>query len=125
MPLHIHDLSKATMAASLGGYNLSKAVQLPDAYGGTTFSMTQVKQAPATSTDHPLAGRSPPKARYGPKSKKGRHMMAQAFHEVEEDEPAVVAKTRRKKGGAAAKRQKTAIALSKARRAGVRIPKKG
>lgn len=121
---HVHDLTHATMAPAGGGYDLTKAAQTPD-HGRAAFSMTQAKQAPATSADHPLAGHSPPKARYSPKSRKGRHMMAEAFHEVEEDEPAIVAKTRRKKGAAAAMGQKRAIALSKARRAGVRIPKKG
>ena len=39
-----------------------------------------------------------------------------AFREVNRNEPAIVKKTRRKKGAATAKRQKIAIALSKARR---------
>lgn len=39
-----------------------------------------------------------------------------AFREVNRNEPAIVSKTRRKKGAKAAGRQKTAIALSKARR---------
>jgi hypothetical protein len=51
-----------------------------------------------------------------------RTRVEQAFHEVSENEPAVVAKTRKKKGAAAAKRQKVAIALSKARAAGARVP---
>lgn len=122
---HVHDLAHATMVPAGGGYDLTKAAQTPQD-GRAAFSMTRAKQAPAVSTDHPLALHSPrTKARYSPKSRKGRHMMAEAFHEVEEDEPAVVAMTRRKKGAKAAKRQKTAIALSKARRAGVRIPRKG
>ena len=54
------------------------------------------------------------------KSKK----LESAFHEVNENEPAVVAKTRKKKGAAAAQKQKVAIALSKAREAGANIPKK-
>lgn len=121
---HVHDLTHATMAPMGGGYDLTKAAQTPD-HGRAAFSMTRAKQAPAMSDDHPLAMHSKPKARYSPKSAKGRHMIAEAFHEVEEDEPEVVAMTRRKHGAKAAKRQKTAIALSKARRAGVRIPKKG
>lgn len=47
-----------------------------------------------------------------------------AFHEVYAKEPAAVAKTRSKKGAAAAKKQKVAIALSKARKAGAKLPKK-
>ena len=39
-----------------------------------------------------------------------------AFREVKRNEPKIVAKTRRKKGKAAARKQKVAIALSKARR---------
>lgn len=121
-----YDLSKATVAATSGGYDLTKAAQTP-AFGRANISLTTgAKQAPATSTDHPLALHSRhTKARYSPKSAKGRHMMEMAFHEVDEDEPEIVGKTRRKSGAAAAKRQKVAIALSKARRAGVRIRKKG
>ena len=37
-----------------------------------------------------------------------------SFSEIKRDEPAIVAKTRRKKGAAAARRQKIAIAFSKA-----------
>ena len=48
-----------------------------------------------------------------------------AGHEVKHDEPAIVGRTRRKFGAARAKKQKTAIILDKARRAGARIPKKG
>ena len=120
-----YDLSKATMVTRVGGYDLTKAAQTPD-HGRAAFSMTQAKQAPATSTDHPLARHSRhTKATYSSRSAKGKAKVAAAFHEVEEDEPAVVGTTRRKKGAAAAKGQKTAIALSKARRAGVRIPRKG
>jgi len=45
-------------------------------------------------------------------AQKGR--LSAAFSEVKADEPAVVAKTRRRRGSEAARRQKTAIALSKA-----------
>lgn len=121
---HVHDLSHATCMPMGGGYDLTKAAQTPD-HGRAMFSMTRAKQAPATSDDHPLAMHSKPKATYSPRSAKGRAKVAAAFHEVEEEEPAVVATTRRKQGATAAKRQKTAIALSKARRAGVRIPRKG
>lgn len=53
-----------------------------------------------------------------------RDTIEAAFHEVEHNEPAIVGKTRRKKGAKAAERQKKAIALDKARRAGAHIPKK-
>jgi len=120
-----YDLSKATVASASGGYDLTKAAQTPQ-FGRAHLSLTTGgRQSPVTSSDHPLAGHSPSKARYSPKSAKGRAKVAAAFHEVEEDEPEVVGTTRRKKGAAAAGRQKTAIALSKARRAGVRIPRKG
>ena len=46
-----------------------------------------------------------------------------AFSEVERNEPKIVGETRRKKGKKAAEKQKIAIALSKARRRGVKIPK--
>ena len=120
-----HDLSKATMAATGGGYDLTKAAQMPTGAGAGAAMLRGARQAPVTSQDPPLAGHSSPKARYSPKSKKGRAKVSAAFHEVEEDEPGVVATTRRKKGAKAARKQKVAIALSKARRAGVRIPKKG
>ena len=43
-------------------------------------------------------------------------------HELKTNPPAVVNSTRRKFGAAHAKQQNTAILLSKARRAGVKIP---
>jgi hypothetical protein len=46
------------------------------------------------------------------------------FREVMYNEPKIVAKTRKKKGSKAAKKQKVAIALSKARAAGDDIPYK-
>lgn len=49
-------------------------------------------------------------------------LLQKAFREVKKNEPRVVAKTRKKKGPAAARRQKVAIALSKAREAGADIP---
>lgn len=48
--------------------------------------------------------------------------LASAFHEVKHDTPAVVKATARKKGPEAARKQKIAIALSKARAAGAKIP---
>ena len=56
--------------------------------------------------------------------RKGRAKVEAAFHEVMHNEPAVVGKTRRKKGKAAARKQKVAIALSKARRRGAKVPKR-
>ena len=50
------------------------------------------------------------------KVKPTRNALARAFGEVTRNEPAIVRRTRRKKGKKAAKRQKVAIALSKARR---------
>jgi len=46
-----------------------------------------------------------------------------AFREVYQDEPAAVGKTRRKFGEDRALKQKIAIALSKARQTGARVPK--
>jgi len=46
-----------------------------------------------------------------------------AFHEMKENPPAILAKTRKKEGAAQANRQRVAIGLSKARAAGARIPK--
>ena len=55
---------------------------------------------------------------------KNRAILKKTFGEVFSNEPKIVAKTRRKKGAAKAKKQKIAIALSKARRAGASIPGK-
>lgn len=55
---------------------------------------------------------------------KGRSVLKQMFGELKRNPPAVLAKTRKKKGPAQANRQRVAIGLSKAREAGVRIPKK-
>lgn len=56
---------------------------------------------------------------------KGRSILKEAFGEIKRDPPAILAKTRRKKGPAQANKQRVAIGLSKARQAGVRIPKAG
>jgi len=48
--------------------------------------------------------------------------VAAAFHEVKENPPAVLAKTAKKSGAARADKQRIAIALSKARAAGAKIP---
>src|SRR3990167_2924919 len=109
-----YDLAKATIAPVAGGYDLTKAAQTPQ-FGKANLSLTTGgKQSPVTSSDHPLAGHSPSKARYSPRSAKGRAKVAAAFHEVEEDEPEVVGTTRRKKGAAAAGRQKTGSGRAKA-----------
>lgn len=47
-----------------------------------------------------------------------------AFKEVKKDEPSIVTKTRKKEGEEAANKQKIAIALSKARKTGAKIPEK-
>lgn len=60
-----------------------------------------------------------------PSHTRSERLVRAAFREVSRDEPRVVARTRRKKGAAAARRQKTAIALSKARAAGADIPPRG
>ncbi len=44
--------------------------------------------------------------------------------ELKDNPPRVLAKTRQKKGAAAAERQRKAILLSKARRAGVKVARK-
>lgn len=54
---------------------------------------------------------------------RGKKKVERAFSEVKANEPAIVAQTRRKKGAEAARKQKIAIALSKARKAGAHIPK--
>ena len=53
----------------------------------------------------------------------GEKKVKAAFKEVKKDEPKIVDKTRKKEGEEVAKKQKVAIALSKARRAGARISK--
>ena len=120
---HGYDLTKATVMPQPGGYDLTKARQEPQ-HGRAAISLTTgARQSIGERGNDPLVGHSPPRS-VSPRSKKGRATVAAAFHEVEEDEPEVVGTTRRKKGAKAAQRQKVAIALSKARQAGVRIPKK-
>ena len=58
-----------------------------------------------------------------PMSKKDM-MMKRIGHELKENPPKILAKTARKFGKAKAAKQKTAILLSKARRAGAKIPLK-
>jgi hypothetical protein len=55
---------------------------------------------------------------------KRRPILDKSFSEVFHNEPKIVAKTRKKKGATAARKQKIAIALSKARAAGANIPRK-
>jgi hypothetical protein len=50
---------------------------------------------------------------------------AAAFREVHANEPSIVGRTRSKFGAERAEKQRTAIALSKARAAGAQIPKPG
>lgn len=59
------------------------------------------------------------------KQTKSRRLVTSAFHEVYSDTPDIVGETRKKKGDIAAEKQRTAIALDKARRAGADIPEKG
>jgi hypothetical protein len=59
-----------------------------------------------------------------PRGKKTKQKVAAAFHEVIGNEPSRVKQTRRTRGAEAAKKQRTAIALDEARKAGARIPKK-
>ena len=55
---------------------------------------------------------------------KSRGIIERAGAEIRDNPPKVLAKTRRKKGVAAARKQKIAIMLSKARRAGAKIQRK-
>lgn len=51
-----------------------------------------------------------------------RGALASAFHELRARPPAVLARTRKQGGPAQANRQRVAIALSKARAAGAKLP---
>jgi len=55
---------------------------------------------------------------------KTKRVLEEVGHELKENEPSAVAKTRAKFGPARAARQKTAILLSKARSRGARIPQR-
>jgi len=52
---------------------------------------------------------------------KSEKIVESAFHEVHHDTPEIVTHTRKKFGKADAERQRVAIALSKARKAGAKI----
>lgn len=58
----------------------------------------------------------------GPNKKE--RILQEVGHELKENPPEILAKTRRKKGKEAAEEQRRAILLSKARRRGARIPKR-
>jgi hypothetical protein len=58
------------------------------------------------------------------KKTKSRKLVEKAFHEVHEQIPEAVHKTFYKKGAAQADKQLVAIALSKARAKGARIPRR-
>jgi len=52
-----------------------------------------------------------------------RTKLEQAFHEVRVNEPAIVKHTRAKYGSRRAAKQKVAVALAKARKAGAKVPR--
>jgi hypothetical protein len=54
--------------------------------------------------------------------KKTKAKLQAAFHEIRENPPKILAKTRKKEGAAQANAQRVAIGLSKARAAGARVP---
>lgn len=54
-----------------------------------------------------------------------RDKLRAAFREVSQNPPAILAKTQRKKGSKQARKQQVAIALSKARASGAKIPYAG
>ena len=58
------------------------------------------------------------------KKTKTQKVLQRVGHELKVDEPEIVGHTRRKYGPARASKQKKAILLEKARKAGARIPKK-
>jgi len=58
------------------------------------------------------------------KSGTNRKILHRIGTELKNNPPRIVEKTRREKGDAAAEKQRKAILISKARRAGVRIPPK-
>lgn len=57
-----------------------------------------------------------------PSSPQGKQVIASVASELKEKPPAIVNSTRRKFGVERAAKQRTAIMLSKARQAGVKIP---
>jgi hypothetical protein len=59
------------------------------------------------------------------KNTKTRRILKSVGHELKANPPKVLATTRRKKGAKAAERQRKAILLSKARKRGARIKRKG
>jgi hypothetical protein len=54
-------------------------------------------------------------------SRSNREVLQSIGHELKHNPPRVLAKTRKKKGRAQAEKQRRAILLSKARRAGARV----
>ena len=78
---------------------------------------------PTGHQSHPMERSSPAKAKISPHGKKGREIMDRMFSEVHKDEPSTV--TRANVSGKRKQKMLTAIALSKARKAGVAIPRKG
>lgn len=52
---------------------------------------------------------------------KSQSILKRVGHEIKTNPPRILAKTAKKKGAAAAKKQKVAILLSKARKAGAKI----
>jgi len=56
---------------------------------------------------------------------KHRSKLRAIGHELKENPPRILAKTRKKSGAKQANKQRVAILLSKARKSGARIPKRG
>lgn len=57
--------------------------------------------------------------------KKTKRVLQNVGRELKENPPAILKKTRRKQGKEAAEDQRKAILLSKARKRGAKVPKKG
>lgn len=84
--------------------------------GGGGFDLRRPEQKPATSADHPMAHQSPAKAKYSPKAQKkvGTVMREFAKGELKSSSGQKVTNPKQAK----------AIALSEARAAGLKVPKR-
>lgn len=110
-------------ANGMSGLSLRAAVAVKPGGGMMEgLNLRNVAHKPGHAQDNPMKHNSPAPVKMSPHGKKGQKTMNQMFSEVHENVPGSVKKSGKK--GKAKNAMMTAIALSKARAAGVKIPKK-
>jgi hypothetical protein len=86
--------------------------------------MNVISEIDATNQEEAMIHRKKKPKSHAKKTSKSRQITHRMGVEMRDNPPRIIEKTRREKGDKAAEKQRRAILLSKARRAGAKIPKK-